>query len=181
MDAEAPDALDRRSSRTRNAVQEAFLRLLFNGRYDRIRTADLIAEAGIGKSTFYEHFRNKDDVLVAVIDPLFIPLAEAAVGRGSRVQLRAMLDHVWEQRALARILFEGAPRVRLQRKLSQMIEARLIGQPPGAVPPALTAHAAAASQLTVLKIWLVGEVSCPSQNLADHLMYSTCGPAVGSR
>jgi AcrR family transcriptional regulator len=162
---------DRRTLRTRTAVQDAFIRLMFGGRYDRISTAAVIAEAGIGKSTFYEHYRSKDDVLVAVIDPLFIPLAEAAVGRGGLIPLRAMLDHIWEQRALGRALFEGAPLVRLQRKLAGMIETRLettsIVQ---GVPHGLTARAEAAAQLTALRAWLTGEVACSSHDLATWLM-----------
>ena len=157
--------------RTRSAVQDAFIRLMFGGRYDRISTAALIAEAGIGKSTFYEHYRSKDDVLVAVIDPLFIPLAEAAVGRGGLIALNTMLDHIWEQRSLGRALFEGPPMVRLQRKLAEMIETRLketsVAQ---AVPHALTARATAAAQLTALRVWLTGEVACPSHDLATWLM-----------
>ena len=163
--------LDRRTLRTRTAVQDAFIRLIFGGRYDRISTAALIAEAGIGKSTFYEHYRSKDDVLVAVIDPLFVPLAEAAVGRGGLIPLRAMLDHIWEQRALGRALFEGTPMVRLQRKLAEMIETRLdeasVAQ---CVPHALMARAAAAAQLTALRAWLTGEVACPSHDLASWLV-----------
>ncbi len=170
MAQEAND-LDRRTRRTRTAVQEAFIRLMFSGRYDRISTAALIAEAGIGKSTFYEHYRSKDDVLVAVIDPLFIPLAEAAVGRGGLIPLRLMLDHIWEQRALGRALFEGAPLVRLQRKLAGMIEERLEAKSTvQGVPHGLTARAGAAALLTALRAWLRGEVACSSHDLATCLM-----------
>ncbi|OYW34904.1 MAG: hypothetical protein B7Z42_16035, partial [Brevundimonas sp. 12-68-7] len=69
--------LDRRSQRTRKAIFEAFTRLMFARRYSAIRTTDLIEAAGVGRSTFYEHFRNKDDVLVWAIDPVFEPLADA--------------------------------------------------------------------------------------------------------
>ena len=45
---------DRRTQRTRAAVLGAFTEL-FLSRRRRIRAADLIAEAGVGRSTFYEH------------------------------------------------------------------------------------------------------------------------------
>jgi len=162
---------DRRTRRTRAVVQDALIRRMFSGRYDRITTAALIKEADIGKSTFYEHYRSKDDVLLAVIDPLFTPLAEAAVGRGGLIPLRTILDHIWEQRALGRALFEGAPMVRLQRKLAGMIEERLDeASAAQAVPHALVARALAAAQLTALRAWMTGEVSCPSNDLAAWLM-----------
>lgn len=161
--------LDRRRQRTRAAIFDALIRLIFSGRYDAIRTVDVIKEAGVGRSTFYEHFRNKDDVLVAVIDPIFIPLAAAASGRGSRAALVSMLDHVWTQRALARALFDPPVLGRLQRKLAGMIEARLPPRANGA-PRALVATGAAAGQLAILRMWLVGEASCTADALAQYLL-----------
>ena len=100
---QAAEDLDRRSQRTRKAVFDAFTRLIFSRRYGAIRTSDLIEEAGVGRSTFYEHFRNKDDVMVWAIDPIFAPLAEAAAGKASPPRLRFVVDHLWERRALARV------------------------------------------------------------------------------
>ncbi len=158
---------DRRIRRTRAAISEAFIRLMFSRRYDAIRTADVITEAGVGRSTFYEHFRNKDEVLVAVIDPLFIPLADAAVGRGDVWRLEAMLAHLWEQRSLGRMLFAPGLLDKLQRKLAAMIVTRL--EETDAGPPALIAAGRAAGQLAMLRQWMTGEVSCPVADLARLL------------
>ncbi len=162
---------DRRIRRTRAAISEAFIRLMFSRRYDAIRTADVIAEAGVGRSTFYEHFRNKDEVLVAVIDPLFIPLADAAVGRGDVYRLQGMLAHLWEQRSLGRMLFAPGLLDKLQRKLAAMIAARL-GET-GEGPTDLIAAGAAAGQLAMLRQWMTGEVSCPTADLAQLLAKRT--------
>lgn len=161
--------LDRRSQRTRKAIFEAFTRLLFTRRYSAIRTTDLIEAAGVGRSTFYEHFRNKDDVMVWAIDPIFEPLAEAVAGRASLPHLHFVLDHLWERRALARVMFEPPLSSKLQRKLAAMIEARLGANASDDVPPALTATAAAASQLAMLRLWLTGEVACEPAILARRL------------
>lgn len=160
---------DRRTQRTRAAIFDALMRLIFARRYGTIRTADLIEAAGVGRSTFYEHFRSKDDVLVAVIDPIFLPLAIAATGRGSQAALRATLEHVWEQRALARVLFEPPLLPKLQRKLAGMIEARLPDIADGP-PRSLVAMGAAAGQLAMLRMWLAGEASCPADVLARELL-----------
>jgi AcrR family transcriptional regulator len=93
--------LDPRAKRTREAILNAFVGLALERRYDAIRTTDLIAAAGVGRSTFYEHFRSKDDVLVAAMDPILLPLAGAVTGRASPAYLRSALDHVWQQRAFA--------------------------------------------------------------------------------
>ena len=164
MTQDAAQITDRRIRRTRASISDAFVRLMFSRRYDTIRTADVIAEAGVGRSTFYEHFRNKDEVLVAVIDPLFIPLADAAAGHGDVYRVQAMLEHLWEQRSLGRMLFAPALLDKLQRKLAAMIVARL-GEGDGAVS-ALIAAGAAAGQLAILRQWMTGEVPCPAADLA---------------
>lgn len=179
MTDEAARDLDRRTQRTRKAVFDALIRLIFAQRYGTIRTADLIEAAGIGRSTFYEHFRSKDDVLVAVIDPIFMPLAIAAAGRGSRAALRATLEHIWEQRAFARALFEPPLLGKLQRKLAGMTEARLPVIADGA-PAALVAMGAAAGQLAMLRMWLAGEVSCSADVLAQAFL-TAARPTVDER
>ncbi len=166
---EALEDLDRRSQRTRAAVFEAFTRLIFTRRYSAIRTADLIEASGIGRSTFYEHFRNKDDVMVWAIDPIFTPLAEAAAGRSSLPRVRFVVDHVWERRALSRVMFEPPLAMKLQRKLARMIEARLDDGTADDAPPALIAAGAAAAQLALLRVWLSGEVACDPAVLARRL------------
>ncbi|MBC9033438.1 helix-turn-helix transcriptional regulator [Sphingomonas sp. JC676] len=165
----ATDRPDRRVSRTHAAILDAFVRLLFARRYASIRTGDLVAEADIGRSTFYEHFRNKDDVLLAALDPIFLPLASAAVGRASLAYLRMTLEHIWEQRMLGRVIFDPPLIPKLQRKLATMIEARLDESASGAVPPALVASGIAAAQLAILRMWLAGEASCTVDALARHL------------
>lgn len=171
MTEDAARDLDRRTQRTRKAIFDALVRLIFARRYSTIRTVDLIEAAGIGRSTFYEHFRGKDDVMVAVIDPIFLPLAIAATGRGSRAALRTTLEHIWEQRAFARALFEPPLLAKLQRKLAGMIEARLPALADGP-PPALVAMGAAAGQLAMLRMWLAGEASCPADVLAQEFLAS---------
>lgn len=160
---------DPRVKRTREAIVAAFVELAFRRRYDSIRTADLIALAGIGRSTFYEHFRGKDEVLLAAMAPILQPLASAALGRASKAQVRAMLEHVWQQRGLARIILAGATGAKLQRRLATMIEARLVAAPDVA-PPAMIATAAAAAQLAMLRMWLAGEVACAPAELAAQML-----------
>jgi AcrR family transcriptional regulator len=160
--------MDARVRRTRESILQAFVGLALDRRYDRIKTADLIAASGVGRSTFYEHFRSKDEVLLAAMEPLLLPLANAALGRASKAQVRAMLDHFWDQRGLGRIILSSRAAPRLQRKLATLIEARLPEEDP--VPPAMRAMAAAASQLAMLRMWLAGEASCTSDALARQIL-----------
>lgn len=110
--------IDPRARRTRDAIVGALIERVFRQRYDAIRTGDLIAAAGVGRSTFYAHFRSKDAVLLAAMEPILLPLANAAAGRASAAQVRSTLAHVWEQRSLARVILGSAASVKLQRRLA---------------------------------------------------------------
>jgi len=53
---------DRRSRRTRHLVQSALMELLLEKRYEAITVRDILDRAGIGSSTFYAHYFDKEDV-----------------------------------------------------------------------------------------------------------------------
>src|SRR5512139_4063861 len=54
---------DRRSRRTRQALVEALLALLTAKNYDEISINDIVDRANVGRSTFYAHYQDKDDLL----------------------------------------------------------------------------------------------------------------------
>lgn len=52
---------DRRTRRTRHKVSGALVDLIKEKRFDDITVQNLIERAGVGRSTFYTHFRDKED------------------------------------------------------------------------------------------------------------------------
>lgn len=56
-----------RSARTRNALLDAAKTIFGETGYARTSHADIAAEADIGRTTFYEHFSSKEDLLVQLV------------------------------------------------------------------------------------------------------------------
>ncbi|KAF0845629.1 TetR/AcrR family transcriptional regulator [Nocardia caishijiensis] len=55
---------DRRVRRTRDALHRALIELMIERGYERVTVSDIIERADVGRSTFYAHYRDKDDLLL---------------------------------------------------------------------------------------------------------------------
>lgn len=56
---------DRRINRTRKLMQEALMALIVERGYENITVQDILDKADVGRSTFYAHYRDKDELLLS--------------------------------------------------------------------------------------------------------------------
>lgn len=62
-----PAVEDRRIQKTLSLLREALISLIAEKPYDTIVVKEILDRANVGRSTFYTHFRDKDDLLVSGI------------------------------------------------------------------------------------------------------------------
>ncbi|MCP4359116.1 MAG: TetR/AcrR family transcriptional regulator [Chloroflexi bacterium] len=62
--------VDRRIQRTRQLLQDALITLILEKGYDKITVQDIIDEANVGRSTFYAHYLDKDDLMESSVEKL---------------------------------------------------------------------------------------------------------------
>jgi AcrR family transcriptional regulator len=177
-----PAAQDPRKRRSREALLQAFFGLVLTRRYHEITIADVVAKAGVGRSTFYEHFRSKDALLAAAIEGPFGILA-SMLGEPSPTRVQGILEHFWQNRGMARGLFQGAGLRPVRATLVALIEARLKRDhgPHLRLPPRLAAHALADAMLSPIIAWLSGEAACTAHDLAESLQASTAAMLAAMR
>ncbi len=61
---------DRRIQRTRQGLQDALLALILEKGFDAVTVQDVIDRANVGRSTFYAHFQDKEDLLLSGFEHL---------------------------------------------------------------------------------------------------------------
>ena len=72
----APPTMDRRVTRTRQLLQAALNALILKQNYETISVDDICRAANIGRSTFYTHFVNKDDLKRSGLNTLQLQLLD---------------------------------------------------------------------------------------------------------
>jgi len=152
---------DRRSQRTRNLLSEAFVELMREKGYSAITVNDLIERANIGRSTFYSHYRDKDDLFVHELDRVIEALTHQIPDQEEIPFFPSLglFRHVGEEYELYKALV-WTPGIELlikhlQKSLSARIEQGLQKTERGFdLPLPLLASFMAGSFLSLLKWWL---------------------------
>ncbi len=76
--------MDRRRRKTRAAIFSAFEGLLAERSYASITVRDIIERADVGRTTFYDNFETKDDLLRELCEELFDHVTSMAGERAHR-------------------------------------------------------------------------------------------------
>jgi AcrR family transcriptional regulator len=62
--------LDRRVRRTRRALQNALIQLILQKGYDSVTIEEITDHADLGRTTFYLHFKDKEELLMNAVDTI---------------------------------------------------------------------------------------------------------------
>lgn len=174
------DQHDPRVQRTRAALRTAFNRLFIEHGYGSITPAAIAAAAGVGRSTFYDHYAGKAALLQDTVTAVLRPLAQAAAG-SEAPRLSETLQHFWDNRAVARRMLTGRPALIIRTRLADLIEEALrLDGIAGEIPLALIATGSAASALAMIEAWLTGRHACTAEQLA-HALSGQGRPAGSAR
>ena len=186
---------DRRIQRTRALLHEALGSLIREKPYDRITVAEILGRAKVSRSTFYVHFRDKDDLLTSRMRALLLavlPLEEDV--KADLAERRTgfslpLFAHIHQHRRSAKAGLgergRGILHEHLRRVLSEWIVATLDGELQlrrsrrSLVVPELLARHVASTFVLVLHWWMDhGGTTSPAE--ADKLFHALVMPVLRS-
>ena len=161
---------DRRTQKTRQALQEALISLMFEKNYDAILVQEILDRANVGRSTFYTHYRDKDELLAEGLQGLkeLLRNAQMATVVASDKKYEkvigfslAMFEHAHDHKKLYRSLVSGSGWVIVSQRLEEILvqlmqeEARALfkRRVSSDVPFELFIHYLGATFMTVLAWW----------------------------
>lgn len=161
-----PRKPDERARRTRDRLGGAFVALIHEKPIEDVTVQDVLDRASVGRSTFYLHFRDKNDLLLSQLE-IFLEMTSTTLSVRKEasdriVAVAEMFSHIENQSDLYRIL-AGAGRLNDFFDLAQTYFARGIEHRLAAskrLPKmsqgelAARASAMAGSLLSLLRWWL---------------------------
>ncbi len=155
---------DRRVKRTRATLRSALVSLIVEKGYDSVTVQDIIDRANVGRSTFYAHFRDKEDLLRSGFGELRAELisrnAEPPGGRLLSFSL-GVFEHAYGHRHVYKAMVGretiAVVQRQLQRLFSELVRNDLKAFAPNAErEPAfdLLVHYAVGALLATVTWWL---------------------------
>lgn len=186
--------IDRRVLRSRDRLGGAMIRLMQEKPFDEITVQEVLDRAGVSRTTFYAHYRDKEDLFLSDVDE-FLEGAAAMLSRskdpsGRVAPVHEFFAHVAEGRKLYDALV-AAGRIddfmELARgHFARGIERRLADSERGReMEPArlsALAHALAGAMLSLLSWWINRDMSMPPSEVDElfhRMVWSGVGVAAG--
>jgi len=173
--------IDRRVQRTRERLQKGLFELIGERRYDAITVQDIVDRANVGRTTFYLHYNNKDELFMSChkaiisgfhslhslsLEELLSPEAPPGMISAYRhlVEARAMLDPIFQGHDSLLILR------RIRNQSAQQIEAFLraaFAETESAIPLDVLANYLAGAQIALFQWWLEKRQQYTAEDLAQ--------------
>lgn len=165
--------VDRRVQRTRKLLHESLLGLILERGYDAVTIQDITDRANLGRATFYLHYKDKEDLLLSMLESLADDLIERVgeITDDSVAQAQPVavaFEHARENADLYRALFRAQGAFGVVERIQQFYAAaiantlatRYAAMGKETVPGELWSRCVAGAFWGQLRWWLENDMPC---------------------
>ncbi len=175
-----PEIPDRRVRRTKTSLHTALIGLARETPYPSIAVKEILDRANVGKSTFYTHFRDKDDLLESGIQEILCSIADRT--RSSNALERIvkfslpLLQHIDEHRRAAGPRMKREGRIIMHEHMQHVLTAAIAeeltrivpSRPKTQLPTELMARHVASTFVLVLNWWVDSDSALAATDVDAH-------------
>ena len=175
--------MDRRQRKTRQAIYDAFEELMVDSHYSQITVAQIIDRADVGRSTFYDHFETKDDLLAQMCVEMFEHIFEGVSAqckthahlevKGLEGLLAHLLYHLRDSHGAVcgKLLKEGEPHFTeyFRGQLTNLFERKYPAVDPS-IPRDLAVDMLVSAFCQAIVWWFENDIQCTPEELAHWFM-----------
>lgn len=173
-------AHDPRVVRSQERLRAALLSLTLERGWDDVSVQDVCARAGVGRSTFYVHFADREDLLLAAFRSDHI-VPRRTLLREPFAFVQPLVAHVDEHRSLYRALVGTScePRVneRFRHVVAELVEAELSARARPSLQRTAATRYLAGAVCETLTFWL-GQRERPAAREIERLLTQFSLPVV---
>ncbi len=102
---------ERRILRTRDTLGDALIALMQERNFEEITVQDVLDRAGVGRSTFYVHYRDKDDLFLSDVEDFLERVSTALTRQGASpkrlLPVQEFFAHIRESRQFYAVLVKS--------------------------------------------------------------------------
>ncbi len=176
---------DRRVKRTQETLQQALMDLIAERGYETVTVQDILDQANVGRTTFYEHYTGKDDLFMSCHEAMVRELRIGLLHPLTREELLSAelppdmalaYRHLEDQRAQLYPIFQGrdSPLIlrQIRERSAREIEANLrsaFAESDSTIPLELLANYLAGAQVALMQWWLEKRRPHAASQLAETL------------
>lgn len=157
-------------------MYSTFTELLQERRYDEISVQDIVGRANVGRSTFYAHFMDKDDLLVQSFERVLNILVEDISVETQPEQLinsTALFEHIQSHQVFYRALLRSRSidlimqkgQAHIEQIVTERLKARSGSTQSVEIPLPIMAHLVAGSLFLLLQWWLDNKLPYTAQHM----------------
>lgn len=153
--------VDRRVKRTNRLLMESLVSLAQEKDYDAITIRDITERADVSYSTFFRHYRDKEELMVYVLETINEEI-KSILGQldfeNAEVVGKAIFERVQTNIPVFRILLRSRRSPAVAKRLSSLAQSDVSEAHPGishsTVPPEIAAYHTMTSALSLIDWWL---------------------------
>jgi AcrR family transcriptional regulator len=171
-------AIDRRIQRTRQLLLDALVALILEKGYEDITVQDIIDRANVGRSTFYAHFQDREDLFLSGFESLRDQFEGHLLGGGNGPMdpwglSLILFEHVQGSQRLFKAMMgqqsRGGMTQHFNKYLVMLIRSHMKTQMPDKVreqvPPDIMAQVAVSTLTALLTWWLDNDLPYTAERM----------------